>query len=102
MITTTAEDATQLLRLRELAGIKEDCSAGSTGAGAIAVAPAAMGKIKKREPSIEESPSLEHPEIGRKSVIGDTKPNQASKRLSANNAKKGLPTPNRINNGFKK
>ena len=99
----TAEDVNDLARMRKLAGIKEDASCGATGAGAIAVAPAAMGKVKKRSDSVEESPSLEHPEAGRKTIVGATGP-QASQigKLSANNAARGKKTASRANNGFKK
>lgn len=97
----TAEQA-QLTRLKELAGIREECSGGATGAGAIAVAPAAMGKVKRRTDPVEESPSLEHPVAGRKTIVGDTKPNQASGKLSANLAVRGKKAAGRTNNGFKK
>lgn len=99
----TIEDVEELNRMRKLAGISENCSAGATGAGAIAVAPAAMGKVKRRNNSVEESPSLEHPVAGRKSIIGATGP-QASQinKLSANNAARGKKTANRINNGKKR
>lgn len=98
----TAEDVSDLARMRKLAGIKEECSGGATGAGAIAVAPAAMGKVKRRTDPVEESPSLEHPVSGRKTIVGDTKPNQASGKLSANLAVRGKKTASRSNNGFKK
>lgn len=102
----TAEDVSDLARMRKLAGIKEDCSGGATGAGAIAVSPAAMGTVKRRteeEEQVEESPSLEHPVAGRKTIVGATGP-QASAigRLSANNAARGKKTANRINNGAKR
>ena len=98
----TAEDVSDLARMRKLAGIKEECSGGATGAGAIAVAPAAMGKVKRRTDPVEESPSLEHPVAGRKTIVGDTKPGQASGKLSANLAVRGKKTAGRTNNGFKK
>jgi hypothetical protein len=79
----------ELARMRQLAGIKENCSGGATGAGAIAIAPAAMGTVKKRQYPEE---SLE-PEYERttpaKTVYGDTKPNQASGKLSADLAASG-------------
>ncbi len=95
------EESSMLQRLRELAGIGEDCSSGATGAGSIATAPISMGKMKKRPP-VEESPSLEHPVAGRKTVVGATGP-QASAigKLSANNAVRGNPTPFRKKNGLK-
>jgi hypothetical protein len=96
---STAEDA-QLTRLKELAGIKENCSAGATGAGAIAIAPAAMGGVKKRVDPVEESPSLEHEVAGTKSIIGATGP-QASQigKLSANLAATNEKTAKRVRNG---
>lgn len=102
----TAED-TDLIRLRELAGlgnIKENCSAGATGAGAIAVAPAAMGKKKpiKREYTQEAVPVEYKPKEPAKTIIGDTKPNQATGKLSADLAARGRPSAGRTNNGFKK
>jgi len=39
----SSEDHDELHRLRELAGIEETCSAGATGAGAIATAPSVVG-----------------------------------------------------------
>ena len=97
------QEDTDLLRMRKLAGIKENASCGATGAGAIAVAPASMGKVKRRPDAVEESPSLEHEVAGRKSVVGATGPqSQPTKKLSANNAARGKPTPNRKNLGFKK
>ena len=91
-----------LARLKQLAGIKENCSSGATGAGSIAVAPAAMGTMQKRKPPVEESPSLEHQDIGRKSVVGDTKPNQATGKLSANLAARNKKTASRTDNGLRR
>lgn len=92
----------ELARMRQLAGIAEDCSSGATGAGSIAVAPAAMGTVKRRQP-VEEGPSEEYtPKEPAKTIIGDTKPSQASGRLSANLAARGQKTASRTNNGFKK
>jgi hypothetical protein len=88
-------------RIKQLAGISENCSAGATGAGAIAIAPAAMGKIKKRE-TTEEHKVEYTPKGPAKSIIGDTKPNQASGKLSADLAANGKKTASRSNNGFKK
>lgn len=94
--------AEDLARMKHLAGIAENASAGATGAGAIAVAPAAIGKMKKRQP-MEESPPKEYtPKEPAKTIVGDTKPNQASGELSANLAARGKKTASRINNGFKK
>lgn len=95
----TAE--TQMIqRLRELAGIKETCSAGATGAGAVAIAPASMGSMRKRE--VDEAPKKEYVRTAPpKTIIGDTKPQQASGELSSTNAVRGLPTATRKNNGFR-
>lgn len=105
-ITTTTEgandDATQLSRLRELAGIKENCSAGATGAGSIAVAPAVMGTMKKRQMTDEELKKEYVPKEAAKTIVGDTKPNQASGELSSNLAVRGKKTASRANNGFKR
>jgi len=101
-ITTTTEDVQQLARVRELAGIKENCSAGATGAGSIAVAPAAMGGMKKRQMTDEELKKEYVPKEAAKTIVGDTKPNQASGELSSNLAVRGKKTASRVNNGFKK
>lgn len=91
----------ELNRLAQLAGIKENCSAGATGAGAIAVSPAAMGKVKRRQPT-EEQKTEYTPRGPAKTLIGDTKPNQASGLLSATLAANGKKTASRKNNGIKK
>jgi hypothetical protein len=97
------EDANDLQRLRELAGIKENCSAGSTGAGSIAVVPVAVGNTIRRRAPTEESQKKEYtPRESAKTVVGDTKPNQASGELSANLAVRGKKTASRTNNGFKR
>jgi len=98
----TAEDISDLARLRELAGIKEDCSGGATGAGAIAVAPVAIGKVKRRQPTEEQIKKEYTPKEAAKTIVGDTKPNQASGELSANLAVRGKKTASRTNNGFKR
>ena len=100
MLTHTADDG--LSRLRELAGIKENCSAGATGAGAIAIAPAAMGGIKRRQSADEALKTEYTPSEPAKTIIGDTKPGQASGKLSATLAANGMKTASRINNGKKK
>ena len=98
----TTEDVAKLKRLRELAGIKENCSAGATGAGAIAVAPVAVGKIKRRQ-SAEEALKPEYtPKSPAKTIVGDTKPSQASGKLSADLAASGKKAAGRINNGKKR
>jgi hypothetical protein len=96
-----AEDK-DLARMKHLAGIKEDASCGATGAGGIAVAPTPMGKVKKRQ-AVEESPPKEYtPKKPAETIVGDTKPGQASGELSANLAVRGKKTASRINNGFKR
>lgn len=98
----TAEE-TELKRMVELAGISENCSAGATGAGAIAIAPASMGKVKRRQETDEAAPPKEYtPKEPAKTIVGDTKPHQASGELSANLAARGKKTASRINNGFKR
>ena len=93
--------AEDLKRMKHLAGISEDASGGASCAGGIATAPTAMGNVKRRQ-AVEEGPSEEYtPEVA-KTVAGDTKPNQASGRLSANLAARGKKTAARTNNGFKK
>jgi hypothetical protein len=95
------EEGAMLQRLRELAGIKEDASCGATGAGAIAMAPSAMGKVKRR--GVEEAPKKEYTRTAPpKTIVGDTKPFQASGELSATNAARGIPTASRKRNGLKK
>ena len=90
-----------LARMKHLAGIVEDGSSGGTCSGAIATAPAAMGSMKKRQYTAEQ-PKEYTPKEAPKTIIGDTKPAQASGELSANLAAKGKKTASRTNNGFKK
>ena len=94
-----AEDR-ELSRMKQLAGIKEDSSSGGTSAGTIAVAPMPMGKMARRRPT-NEQPKEYEPKVA-KTVVGDTKPNQATGLLSANLAAKNKPAAGRTNNGFKK
>ena len=98
----TTEEASDLKRLRELAGIKENCSAGATGAGAIAVAPAATGAMKRRQATDEQLKKEYTPKEAPKTIVGDTKPFQASGQLSATLAANGKKTASRINNGRKR
>jgi len=92
----------KLQRMKTLAGIKEECSGGATGAGAIAMAPTSMGSIKRRQPTDEELKKEYTPKGPAKTIVGDTKPHQASGELSANLAVRGKKTATRNNNGFKK
>ncbi len=98
---TVAEDA-DIKRMRQLAGIKEDASCGATGAGAIAMAPTSVGGIKKRQPTNEQQPKEYTPDGVPKTIVGDTKPSQASGELSANLAAKGKRTATRTNNGLRR
>jgi hypothetical protein len=95
----TAEDNEALGRMRQLAGIQETCSAGATGAGAIATAPMAMGTIKRRPQAIDELKTEYRQKEPAKTIIGDTKPNQASGKLSADLAATGKPAAGRTNAG---
>jgi hypothetical protein len=96
-----AEDA-ELSRMCQLAGIKENCSAGATGAGSIAVAPAAMGKVNRRQDTNEQKPVEYTRTEPPKTIIGDTKPGQASGELSANLAARGKKTASRNKNGLRR
>jgi hypothetical protein len=96
---TTTEDAAQLSRLRELAGIKEDTS--STCAANIAIAPTSPSTMRRRQPT-DETQKKEYTPGSAKTIIGDTKPNQASGELSATLAANGKKTATRTHNGFKK
>lgn len=91
----------EIARMRHLAGIAEDASGGASCAGGIAVAPTAMGNAKRRT-ATEEAPAVEYTPKVAKTVAGDTKPNQASGKLSADLAARGKKTASRTNNGFKK
>ena len=92
----------ELSRMKQLAGIAEDASGGASCAGGMAAStPQPMGTIKRRT-EVDEGPSLEHPETGKKLVAGDQRTGQASGRLSANLAVRGKKTASRTNNGFKK
>lgn len=101
-IQQMAEDE-ELSRLLELAGLKETCSAGATSSGSIATAPVAMGGMRKRMPAEGAGLKKEYtPKEAPKTIIGDTKPNQASGQLSANLAATGKPAAGRSNNGRKR
>ncbi len=96
------EEEVHLARLRELAGIRENCSAGATGASAIAIAPAVMGSVKRRQSTDEELKKEYTAKEAPKTIVGDTKPAQASGQLSANLAASGMKSASRINNGRKR
>jgi hypothetical protein len=90
----TAEDV-ELTRMKTLAGITETASCGGTSAGAIATAPASMG-VKRREKTDEEIPTMP------KTIVGDTKPNQASSKLSNDLVKRKLKSAGRKDNGIQR
>lgn len=100
--TQESEDNNQLARLRELAGIRENCSGGATGAGSIAGAAMPMGQVKKRQPAEEALTTEYTPKSSAKTIVGDTKPAQASGKLSADLAASGKVSASRINNGKKR
>lgn len=79
-------------RLQELAGIGEDGSSGGTSSGGIATSVHTLETIKKEYT----------PKQPAKTIIGDTKPNQATGELSATLAANGKKTASRKNNGIKK
>ena len=93
--------AEDIRRMKQLAGIAEDGSCGGTSAGGIATAPMPMGKMKRRT-ATETAPAVEYKQGPQKTVVGDTKPNQASGKLSADLAARGQKTASRINNGMKR
>ena len=98
--TATTEDI-ELARMCQLAGIKENCSAGATGAGSIATAPVSMSPMQKRQPTtgMKKEYTRTTPV---KTIVGDTKPHQASGELSANLAASGMKSAGRTNNGMKR
>jgi hypothetical protein len=92
----------EIKRIRQLAGIAEDASGGCTGAGSVGSGvPVALGGVKRRK-QVEEAPKVEYTPKVAKTVAGDTKPLQASGKLSADLAARGMKTAARTNNGFKK
>jgi len=95
------EEQTELTRMKHLAGIQENCSSGATGAGAIAIAPTTMGSVKKRQPTDEKYKTEYTPKAAAKTIVGDTKPAQASGKLSADLAANGKLAAGRTRNGKK-
>ena len=91
----TSEDDAELTRILELAGISEMASAGASCAGAIAAGPSGMGTTRKRSQESVTLDSEHNRDTPYKSIIGDTKPAQASGQLSANLAASGKPTARR-------
>lgn len=97
--TQVTEHDRDLSRLRTLAGIGESMTSGATGAGSIAVSPVSVGKMQTRETALKKEYTSKGPA---QTIIGDTKPSQASGELSANLAASGKKTASRTNNGFRK
>jgi hypothetical protein len=99
---TTEEQ--ELTRLKRLAGISENCSAGATGASNVAVGVVGTSEnMVRRKSTTEEKFTKEYTPSGpAKTIIGDTKPAQASGELSATLAASGKPSASRKNNGFKR
>lgn len=95
------EESKDLARMRKLAGIVENSSAGATGAGSIAVSPTAMAGPKRRQGATEQKKEYTRTAPA-KTIVGDTKSHQASGELSATLAANGKKTASRINNGRKK
>lgn len=100
--TQESQDDKDLTRLRQLAGVEENCSGGASSAGAIASVSAPMGQTKKRNIADESLTPEYTPKSSAKTIIGDTKPNQASGKLSADLAASGKLSAGRINNGRKR
>lgn len=101
----TTESKEELLRLRKLAGITETCTPGASSAANMSVGVVEMGDgntIRRQTNSEKRYTKQYTPESAPKTIIGDTKPNQASGELSARLVKRGLPTATRKNNGFKR
>lgn len=93
--------AEELARMKKLAGIAEDASGGASCAGAMGASTAQpLGKIKRRQP-VSELKQEYTPTVA-KTVVGDTKPSQASGKLSADLAASGKKTAARTNNGLRK
>lgn len=90
-----------IARMRHLAGISEDASCGASSAGSIAIAPSPAGQIKRRQP-VDEQPKEHIRTSPAETIIGDTKPNQASGELSANLAARNKKTATRANNGLRR
>lgn len=103
-VTETEQDSEEdLERILKLAGLKEMSSGGAVSAGAIASSPTNLGAIKKRQPTEETVLKKEYTaKSSPKTIIGDTKPGQASGELSANLAASGKSTASRSNAGFKR
>lgn len=96
----TMESIVSVDRLKQLAGINENSSAGATSAGAIATAPYSVGKTTESSGTMIKREYT--PKHAAKTIVGDTKPAQASGQLSATLAANGKKTASRKNNGIKK
>lgn len=100
--TQPTQEEAELNRMKQLAGIGENCSGGATGAGAVAIAPASLGGMQRRQKTNEQPRKEYTPDGPAKTIVGDTKPHQASGALSSNLAMRGKRTATRTNNGFKR
>lgn len=100
--TQPTQEEAELNRMRKLAGLGENCSGGATGAGAVAIAPAALGGMQRRQKTNEQPRKEYTPDGPAKTIVGDTKPHQASGELSSRLAMRGKRTATRTNNGFKR
>jgi hypothetical protein len=93
-VVAPTQEEVELRRLRELAGLGEEGSAGGIGSAAVSVGADAVRKLPVRNTTVrkrtEESPSLEHPDAGRKTVPGDMS-HGACDKLAANNAVRDIP-----------
>ena len=97
----TRMQSPEIARMKQLAGIKEDSSAGASCAGAIATVATPLKGVQRRQP-VDESPKQEYTPTVAKTIIGDTKPNQATGKLSANLAAAGKKTASRNKNGLRR
>lgn len=84
--------------IKRLAGLGEMCSAGATGVGGITTSIPAKRKKTEEGTALKKEYSRTSPA---KTIIGDTKPAQASGELSANLAASGKKTASRPNNGLR-
>lgn len=86
------QESVDLSRLKQLAGIMENSSAGAVSTANIAIANTTLqnGEPIRRRTKTEEKWTKEYKEIpGNKTIVGDTKPHQAIGELSANLAASG-------------
>jgi hypothetical protein len=85
--TTPTQTTEEISRLKHLAGIVENSSAGAVSAGNVAVAIKELGdggQLLRRSKTEERWAKEYKKPPGNKTIVGDTKPSQASSELSAN------------------